>query len=393
MGLDANGFTRKTYADLLDESQAKYKELFGEDVNPSAYTPLGIISRVQAYFYAKIWDVIEATYNSRFVRKADGVSLDFHGGDKSLPRNPALNSFVTLEFTGEPGHIIDLGEEFSTDGDVHFMLLDDVTLDELGNGSGEAVSVDTGAYNNVLPNTITTQIEPDDLVESVTNPLPAKGGADLESKESYRGRLLKANESNGKSTMTAVETALLNTPGVRSSNVIFNKTMEVDTEGNPPKSMHAYVLGGTADVIAESIFDSIGATTETVGAQIVQVADLSGTKHPVRFDYAEVVPIFIKTTITTNPQFGAEGAAQLKDAFISVIGGADSMNEYQRGLPMGEDVFLSKLFRVADKVVGIEDITIEIGKSAIAISPANIEISQKQVAETAVANIEVIVRA
>lgn len=393
MGLDRHGFTKKGYADLLTDSHDKYRELFGQDINLSSYTPLGIISRVQAFFYARIWDTIEKVYNSRFLRKADGVSLDYHGGDKALPRNPALPSYVELSFTGEPGHLLDIGEEFTTEGDVHFVLLTPVTLDSFGKGVGEAVSTDAGAFTKVLADTITTQIEPSEKVTSVTNPLPSVGGADLESDLSYKRRLLKANESNGKATATAVETALQNTPGVRSANVVFNRTLEVDASGNPPKSLHAFVLGGTAADIADSIFNSMGATTETVGATVVPIEDLSGSTHIVRFDYAQVVEIYLKVNLVTNSAFQEDGARQVQDKLIAVIGGIDSNKIEQAGLSMGSDVILSRLYGAAYQVQGIEDVTIAIGKLSTAIGTENIAILQNEVAVTGPDHIEVIVNA
>lgn len=174
--------------------EAKAKELFGEDVNTKAYTPLGIILRIFAWFLSIVWDNIERVYNSRFIKKAEGVQLDYHGGNRNLPREPATNSYTTLQFTGVPGYLIETGREFSTKSGIYFMLIEDVTLDSNGNGSGQAVSVETGSSNNVAANTITEQAEPVEEIISVTNPVPATGGTDKETNDSYKKRLLQANE-------------------------------------------------------------------------------------------------------------------------------------------------------------------------------------------------------
>lgn len=393
MALNKNGFTRKTYSDLLDEMEAKFIELFGADVNLSAYTPLGIIMRVMAFFYAKIWDVVEAVYNSRFIKKADEMSLNYHGGDKNIPRNPATNAYADLVFKGAPGYIIQAEETFSTDGDIQFALLDDVTLDTDGNSIGQAISLDTGSYNNVFANTITNVVNPVEEIISVTNPNAATGGSDIESINSYRDRLLKANESNGKSTASAIELAIRNVPGVRSANIIYNKTIDIDSYGNPAKSIHAYVLGGNKEEIAQALFDSIGATTTTVGEQSTLISDDSQNQHDMRFDYASVVQIFAKLTVTTNAAFEADGSTQLKDSLISVIGGIDSNGDEQQGLSMGDDVILSRLYGAAYKVTGLDDVSIEIGLSIDSLGTSNIEITQNQVAELQLANIEVVLNA
>lgn len=393
MALNKNGFSRKTYSDLLDEMEEKFKEQFGENINLSSYTPLGIIMRVMAFFYAKLWDVVEAVYNSRFIKKADGISLDYHGGDKNIPRNPATNSYVPLHFTGSPGYIIQAEETYSTDGDIQFSLLDDVTLDESGNGTGQAISVDTGSFTKVSANTITNIVNPVEEIYSVTNPVTATGGSDMESLTSYRNRLLKANESNGKGTASAIELALRNVPGVRSANVIYNKSMEVDSDGNPPKSVHPYVLGGTKESVAQALFDSISATTQTVGEQSVLITDNSLNTHDIRFDFASVVPVFAKLEVQTNAEFEADGIEQLKDALITVIGGIDSTEEEQQGLSMGSNVILARLYSAAYKVAGIEDITIQIGLSEETLNTENIIISQMQVAELSLDDIEVVINA
>lgn len=393
MALNKNGFTRKTYSDLLDEMEAKFIELFGADTNLSAYTPLGIIMRVMAFFYAKLWDVVEAVYNSRFIKKADEMSLNYHGGDKNIPRNPATNAYADLVFKGTPGYIIQAEETFSTDGDIQFALLADVILDTEGNGTGQAISIETGSYNNVLANTITKVVNPVEEIISVTNPNAATGGSDIESKESYRNRLLKANESNGKGTASAIELSIRNVPGVRSANVIYNKTMEIDSYGNPAKSIHAYVLGGSKEEIAQALFDCIGATTTTVGEQSTLISDDSQNQHDIRFDYASVVQIYAKLTATTNATFESDGSTQLKDALISVIGGIDSNGDEQQGLSMGDDVILSRLYGAVYKVTGLDDVSIEIGLSTDSLGTNNIEITQNQVAELQLANIEVIINA
>jgi uncharacterized phage protein gp47/JayE len=391
--LDENGFSKKTYSDLLSEMEAKAKELFGEDVNTKAYTPLGIILRIFAWFLSIVWDNIERVYNSRFIKKAEGVQLDYHGGNRNLPREPATNSYTTLQFSGAPGYQIETGREFSTKSGIYFMLIEDVVLDANGNGSGQAVSVETGAQNNVGANTITEQAEPVEEIYTVTNPIPATGGTDKETNDSYKKRLLQANEGGGKSTANAVISALLNVPGVQSATAVFNKTMEVDADGNPPKSVHAYVLGGTKEDIAAALFDSVSGTSQTVGQEEVTVKDISGDDHVVRFDYAEEVPIYVRLTIKTNPKFETDGVTQLKDCIVGKIGGTDSKGVIQNGLGMGQTVVISQLYNAVYQVNGLDDVTIEIGTDSTNLGTSNITIAKRQVARASFDNIEVITSA
>lgn len=390
MALNKNGFTRKTYSDLLDEMEAKFIELFGADVNLSAYTPLGIIMRVMAFFYAKLWDGLEAVYNSRFIKKADGVSLNYHGGDKNLPRNPATHSYVDVEIEGQPGYIVMAGEQAQTEGGIIFEFQDDVEIKEDGKAKAELISIERGAFNNISSNAITKMVEPVNEITSITNPSPAVGGMDIETNTSYRNRLLKSNEARGKAIPNAITVALLNTPGVRTANVIYNNKNEPDDDGNPPKSVHAYVLGGEKEAIAQTLLDAVAGGIETVGERVSTVLDVSGNEHIIKFDYAEIFPIYMRLTYSKSNEFEADGEKQLKDAMINKIGGIDADGEEIPGLSMGESIVVSQLYSSAFKVAGVQDVTIEIGIESDSLAVANIPVARNQIANLSFSNIEVI---
>ncbi|WP_155249645.1 hypothetical protein [Levilactobacillus brevis] len=51
-------------------------------------------------------------------------------------------------------------------------------------------------------------------------------------------------------TKDGLKVAMLNVTGVSDAQVIRNPDGEVDSFGNPPHSMHIYVMGGDPDAIA-----------------------------------------------------------------------------------------------------------------------------------------------
>lgn len=71
--LDEHGFKRKTYDELLTDMESKAKELFGEDINLSSHSALGVFLRIIAWFMALIHELAERVYNSGFISSADGV--------------------------------------------------------------------------------------------------------------------------------------------------------------------------------------------------------------------------------------------------------------------------------------------------------------------------------
>ncbi|WP_274853274.1 baseplate J/gp47 family protein [Bacillus methanolicus] len=392
MGLDKYGFKRKTYDELLTDMENKMRGLFGENVNLSPRSPFGLILRLFAWALSLVWELAEKVYYSAYVSKAEGVQLDNLAANKGLSREQASESTVELVFTGQPGFTIPEQTQFSTANNIYFFLIEDVTLDSNGNGQGRAVSVEKGIHTNVGPNTITIQAEPMEEITSVTNPEPATGGRDEETYEEFRERLKISPSKGGKATVPAIISNLRETDGVISANAVINNKNVPDQYGNPPKSVHVYVLGGLRDEIAEAIFDAVAGGIETVGQEMVLVEDISGEQHEVRFDYVDEVNIRIQISLQTNPTFPVDGEKRIKDELIKFIGGTDSNGIYWIGHNMGQDVIYSKLFRVIDSAAdGIEDISLSIGRDGGALANENIEIGPHETAKTRVDLIEVTV--
>ncbi|PJN86079.1 hypothetical protein CV739_02705 [Bacillus velezensis] len=379
--LNETGFQRQTYSELLDGMEDKAKELFGEDINTSSKTPLGIILRIFAWFLAGIWDIAERVYNSGFVSKSEGVQLDRLGSNFGISREPAAEAVTTLFFTGEPGFVIEEQTQYTTESGIYFELIEDVVIGDDGTGTGAAVSLSKGIINNVAANTITEQAETLEGVYSVNNPEAASGGTDEESDPEFRARIKKSVEGSSASTNGGIISALLAVSGVRSANIVANNTMQTDADGNPPKSIHAYVLGGTKVDVAQALFDSVAAGIETVGEQSVVITDASGLDHDVKFDFAKEVKIYVQLDLKTNASFPADGVNQIKKNLVYKIGGIDENGSSFTGSQMGDDVILSQLFNAVYQVNGVSDVTIQIGKDAAALSQSNITIEPREVAQ------------
>lgn len=385
--LTKDGFKRKTYEDLLADTSLKAQEMYGENINLSPRSPMGIILRLFAYFLAAVWMLAEKVYYSAFVSKAEGVQLDYLGANRGVPREKATESYVDLSFVGTPGLTVPNSKQYTTETDVYFILTEDVLLDEAGIGTGRAVSVEAGIHTLVPANSITIQAEPIEGLTSVNNPTASAGGRDRESDAEYRLRL--PSTAGGKGTPSAIESALRSTSGVRSANVVINNKNVVDADGNDPKSIHAYVLGGDPQTIGEALWDSVGGGIDTIGAQAIMVEDLSGIEHEVRFDFATDVNVQIQVTLSKNSSFPTDGLQQVEDKLVQTIGGIDSKGTYWSGYSMGQDVIYSQLFGKIYSIPGIEDIALSIGVEGDVLGATNIAIGPDQVANTAAALIEV----
>ncbi|MGG1483545.1 baseplate J/gp47 family protein [Peribacillus castrilensis] len=380
--LNKDGFKRKTYADLIEDMNEKAQELFGENINLSPRSPFGLILRLFAWFLSLTWEMVEKVYYSVSVTKSEGIQLDHLGSNKGLLREGETESTVMLTFQGTPGFTIPELKQYSTPNEVYFYLTEDVILDSEGKGSGQAVSVEKGLQTIVGANTITIQSEPLEGITSVTNLEASAGGRDREEDIEYRARIINSPSAGGKATTPAIISALSQTSGVRSYNVIINNKSESDIYGNPGKSIHAYVLGGERQAVAETLFDSVAGGIETVGQESVMVEDISGILHEVRFDYAALVNIQVSLSIKTNSSFTTDGQNQLKNSLIEFIGGTDTQGTFWPGLSMGQDVVFSQLFSKIYKVPGIEDVSLTIGPEGGPLTAGNIVIDPQEFAQT-----------
>jgi uncharacterized phage protein gp47/JayE len=378
--LDKNGFQRKTYDDLKEDLEAKFKEKFGNNINTSSKSAFGMLIMIFAFFLSIVWEIAEKVYNSGFISKADGVQLDRLAANKTMSRDRETESNVTLAFKGIPNSLIPEQTRFVTEDLVYFYLIEDVKLDETGTGKGGAVSVEKGIHTNVPANSITLQAEPTENIYTVTNPLSAIGGREVETDIELRDRLIKSPAIEGNTTVNAIIARLNDTTGVRSSSVI---------SVNPV--VHAYVLGGNREEVAETLFNCIAAGIDTIGSEQVIVTDISGTEHTVRFDYATEVQIKIKISVQSNTSFPSSGIADIKQTIIQHIGGKDSSGTDWTGLALGEKVVYSQLFSFVYEIAGIDDVTIQIAKDNNTYQMNNLTLQSYEIARTSVDLIEVTV--
>lgn len=377
--LNEFGFVRRTYSEILESMENKAKEMFGENVRTGPTSVLGILLRIWAWPLSLVHELLEKVYYSSFVNSADGVSLDRLAGNNGLYRNPATAAMVDLSFTGEPGYIIEEGVQFATEKMVAFFMIESVQLDDEGNGTGQAVSVEYTSSANVPAETIVVPVEPVEEIETVINLNAATGGSDLENDTDFRKRIKLSTRANPGPPLNGIYTALYGIGSVRTVNIIENKTMQIDSFGNPPKSLHVYVSGGDAVEVADVIFNHVAAGIETVGTQEVTVHDIAGFPHVVHFDFADNLPIFAEINLTVTSRFENDGVNDVIDLVV----------EHINNIEMGTVVRYSYLYPIIYQVVGVSVAEIKIGTSASNVSATDIVLEPRQIAQILKQNVVV----
>ena len=349
MGLTETGFARRTYNDILNAKIEKAKELFGQNIDTSEFTPLGKFIRINAYDQALAEEEIEAVYYARFPNTASGTSLDRLLVFVGIQRNPAEAARYTIKITGEPGFEVPIGFLVGTKGGVTFYTDTKATIDESGTCVVTASCTEAGEVGNVNVGDIDTIVNPDVYVTAIAAQEQIATGKEAESDAELRKRFKSTIQGAGSCNEDAIRAALLRVPTVEFAAVIANNSTQEDGEGRPPHSFECYVLGGDGyeKEIAETIFGKKPIGIKTVGDNAVEIVDASGNKQTVRYSNTQNVRVTVSASVKADNTFPADGLEQIRK----------SISNYINSLGIDKDVVRSSLYGHIYAVPGVTEVT------------------------------------
>lgn len=383
-GVTESGFVSPTYEELLDSIESDFQTKFGDDIALTANSVFGMLARTMSWYIYELVKQLEKDYYSGFTTTATETSLDRMGHNYNVLRKVAMPSHATIVITTAEEYLIEAGEEFMTSDGYTFVLTDDVTTKKQDDGTyqgvGNVEADESGTSTNVLADTITIVSDPDENILSVTNPEPAGGGQDYEDDANFRTRIIQSMTSSPGPTLNGIRSALLGVSGVREVGIVQNPSGNVDEYGNPPYTVHIYVLGGDNEEVAETLANNVAAGISLTGSKTYTVKDKMGNLSDVSFDNAADKEIYVKVNLSTNIDFNSDDIEDMKTDIVNQI----------NTLQMGATAHLTKLYPIIYKYDGIEDAEIEIGESADTLGSDDIKTSDFEVPVSKVANIEVV---
>lgn len=385
--LDRTGFKRRRFQDLYDEIEDKAKEAFGENINTSERSPLGIILRLFAWFLAMIWGTAEDVYNSGYKNTAQGNNLDRLGPYSGVTRILEQWATGTVTISGTPGRTEDAGFQVTTETGIYFETTEPFTVGTDGTATVPVEALEPGSHGNVAAGSITIIVNPNPDITDVTNLERTQGGREKETDDEFRDRMDQAVAGGGAASVDAIRGALLRLESVRAVAVIPNYTMQTDNAGRPPKSFQAYILGGDDQTIAQTILEKGSAGIEPHGDIVVPVTDLGGYTHTIKFSRAEEVALKIEVEVTKNDSYPADGDDLIRSALVRYVGGEDG-GSYYNGLNMGAQVVYTRLISTVYSVAGVEDVVIRVGTGG-SMGTGNVHIEPFQVAQVKASDIGV----
>lgn len=178
-GVSSTGFLRKRLADIKAEIEDSFRTTFGNIIN---LLPSSVFSQLIGIFAERedsIWELAEATYNSRKPNSALCVNLDDVAAILGITRLAATkSSIMSVNFYGDVGTLIPAGSQFSVDGNplAVFETLSAVTLiagvDEQQLVTFQAIP-DAGSFKLVFYDETTAAIPYNANLSDVLNALNA----------------------------------------------------------------------------------------------------------------------------------------------------------------------------------------------------------------------------
>lgn len=393
--IDDNGFSRPTYAEIVDDLSTEWRRLFGENAQTGGHSVGGVVIRILAYVLDRLYQLAEVVYNSQFVDSAEGTTLDQLGANAGVARKAAAPGIGKVMIYGTVGYVVPSGTLFKRSDGLMYVTTEDISLTDTGHASvdvnGHTVTAPTGTVGYGASDYLYAEEQGDAYNCSIKTDLgqvtPVKeiayaymsdvtGGADEETDDSLRERIDLANTSvRPSSPYDGVLSAVRAVTGVNSVKIITNDTMADDpTTETPAKSVHIYVDGGYSADVGTAIFSSLAAGIATAGKTVVSCTDIAGNKHDVRFDYPAGLPVYVSVKLTKDPdQYPLDGDSTIKAAIA----------DYIDGIGMGGTVRYTYLYKlIYDAVPGIVAADVKLGKTQNAMAAADIATSPTQTPAT-----------
>ena len=387
-GLTPGGFIRKPRSVIVSEMEAEARARFGETVNLTERSPLGLFIGTVATSIDDVWKLSESVYYSAYVDTATGESLDRVGAYIGIVRRAAVAATGEITVSGDDDTIVPIGFRVETESGIEFYVSAYGTI-AAGSVTVPVAAVVAGRAGNVAAGTITEIPIPYTGIDSVTNAAATTGGLRIETDAEFRQRYKQRVAIGGASTIDSIRASLRNITGVRGAIVVENNTDTVDGDGRPAHSFESYVLGDSVadETIGNALLTIKAAGIQAYGTTTVTVQDSAGTDHTIGFTRAAAVGVEVEAAITTNALYPPDGDARVVTEIVKYIGGVDADGVLYPGLSMGDDVIVSRIARAIYNVPGVTDVVVEICEVGGTPAGNNIAIAINEIAEVDHTNI------
>ena len=391
--IESTGTVVPDVSTLLDDVNAEYRAIFGDDFTVDPETPEGLLIAQEVAARASVVRNNANLANQINPNIASGVFLDAILALTGDTRQENTRSTVNVTITGVSGTTIAQGSVARTTAGDDFRAVVGFTIPASGSVVVAFESVEVGAIA-AGANTLTQIVDGVIGWESITNTAAATlgqpQGSDAQTRRERRGRLALQGRNTPLATLSLVRAVT----GVRSAEYRENNTNASDTIDGILLTAHSIIViaqGGTDADIATAINEGKSSGSAYNGNTTVNVVDpSSGQTSAVSFSRPTEIAISVRVTINANPTLPTDPEAVVQQAVIDYANGDV---EGEDGFIIGADVSgfeLAGAINIALPAIKVRQVEIAptIVSPVYQLTP--IGISLTQIATVAVANISVV---
>lgn len=304
-----------------------------------------------------------STYSIKTISDTATYTINVEGTDYSFV--PDVSGITEVQILTGLAEVLDQGSDISaevvdstvvltfgyTNNTMTTTNTSNITLVSVGSLIS-STAVTTGDLT-FEADTITSLVSTNITIISVTNPFDFVNGRDEETDAELRLRMEEEESETGTATLDAIESSLSDVDSVTKVLVVENDTLNTFDDGQVGKSFQCYVVGGSDDDIATTIWQTKPAGIATYGNSSATVIDNNGNEKTVYF--SRKVDLYAWVVVTYSfeddgSDFPSTGESLLADAVIT----------YGEALDDGEDFIPSRMYEYLYSVDGCLIDSIEI---------------------------------
>lgn len=361
MTLTTQGLTVPTYAEQRAAQVETFSGLAGGDVATDEGTIEGDMITLQALGITEQNELLAAILLAAYPRSASGASLDRAQSWLVGGRTRQTKSTVTLPVTGTALAVLPIGIAAKPTGTtVRWLSTAEITLDGIGDGSGEFQAEEFGAVTASAGTTWTIATPTVGWTTVGPNGADALVGNLDQSDESYR--------LQGASALKAgtLEAAVWAVNGVTLVSLIENQTNIADAYWGETFWAEILVVGGTDAAVAAALHTVRGPGRQLLGNTTVNVAApgyLPSNTVPIKFSRAAVVEVWVTITVTKGEGYPTSTGAEAFSA-RSVLFKTAILAWAAATLSPGQDVYADAIKAACYTAVpGVKAMTVVVGSA------------------------------
>jgi len=382
----AQGISAPAYQTILTTITGYFQQIYGTDAYLDPDSKDGQMVALVALAIHDANNTAIAVYNSFSPSTGMTDALSRNVKINGISRRAATNSTADLTLSGTAGTTITNGSVKDANG-IIWNLPASVTIGPGGTVIATSICAVSGAVAAVA-GSVSKINTPTRGWLSVTNASAATVGSAAETDSELRIRQRQSVALPSLTPFAALDGAIANVTGVTRHKLYENDTGSQDANGLPAHSVAAIVDGGDVNAIAQVIQSKKGQGVATFGSTSITVPDAWQNPHTISFSRSSPVPVFVAITLKVFQGYTTQVGNDIKKAIA----------DYVNSLDIGDDLLLSRVYSPANLgvVSGGEsryyDInSLQIGRSAATVAPANIVTAFNEAVTCSVDNITVTV--